>query len=101
MFGPRYHHNVSTLATDGLFIIQIAKPSLAIAPHRLYVETVLAATPTKKRPRNDKVCLDFTNGQSKEKHLLMVPRKASGKQSFKLLHKMAILATKPHVRNNW
>jgi hypothetical protein len=48
---------VSTLATDGLFIIQIAKPSLAIAPHRLYVETVLAATPTRKRPRDAKVKL--------------------------------------------
>jgi uncharacterized membrane protein YobD (UPF0266 family) len=53
----RYRHNVSTLATDGLFIIQIAKPSLAIAPHRLYVETVLAATPTRKRPRDAKVKL--------------------------------------------
>jgi len=28
---------------------------LAIAPHRLYVETVLAATPTRKRPRDEKV----------------------------------------------
>ena len=55
VFLSRYRRNVSTLATDGLFIIQIAKPSLAIAPHRLYVETVLAATPTRRRPRDAKV----------------------------------------------
>jgi hypothetical protein len=32
---------------------------LAIAPHRLYVETVLAATPTRKRPRDEKVMQGF------------------------------------------
>ena len=50
----RYHHNVSTRATDGPSIVQIEKPHLAVAPYRLYAENVLHALPTKYKPLDPK-----------------------------------------------
>lgn len=45
----RYRHNVSTIATDGPSIVQIAQPIFAVAPYRLFVENLLNAMPTRYR----------------------------------------------------
>ena len=41
-----------------------------------------------------------SNGKSKEKHLKLALRQASGKQTANLLYKINILAGKPNVLNN-
>ena len=42
----RYHHNISTIATDGCNILHIARPDISMSRPRIYVETIYYAMPT-------------------------------------------------------
>ena len=52
----RYHHNVSTMATDGPAILVYKQASaFAVNPYRLYVENLLSSTPTKFKAPDPRV----------------------------------------------
>ena len=44
--GMAYHHNISTIATDGCNILHIARPAFTMSKTRLYVENMYYAMPT-------------------------------------------------------